>query len=128
VLLLRNRLVFVAKQAPYDNNNKRSKEMGKVRQRFLTEKEKQLIRELAQQGLTMGQISKRTFGYYHNDPKSTYGRLILEALQPERKVHKMIHWALFETRIGNWALTVFERLTGLGVVPLSQITRITPKN
>ena len=33
----------------------------------------------------------------------------------------MVRWFLFSTRVGDWLLALWERATGLAVVPLSDL-------
>jgi len=33
----------------------------------------------------------------------------------------MVRWLLFETRIGNWLLSVWERATGLAVIDAEEL-------
>lgn len=34
----------------------------------------------------------------------------------------MVRWFLFSTVLGDWLLALFERVTGLAVVPLSDVS------
>ena len=33
----------------------------------------------------------------------------------------MVRWFLFDTKVGDWLLALFERYTGLAVVPLGEL-------